>query len=109
MLNSDENIKQGEMKNRRELDNLCDVLQLFESMKILGKHGLDPSTGVHVFKYMCALHNPKEKQLQPYMKSLLDKKSLPPTLANRLAVMSSSDINHACLATATCNATASPN
>ena len=94
MLNSDENIEQGERKKRSELDNLSDVFQCIESMKILGKSGLDPSNGVHVFKYMCALHNPKEKQLQPYMKSLLDKKHLPPTLANRLTVMSSSDINH---------------
>ena len=92
IMNSEENIEQAERKKRSELDNLSDMFQCIESMKGMGKSGMDPENGVHVFKYMCALVNPNAKQLPAFLQNLLDKKSLAPTLANRVMVMSSSDI-----------------
>ena len=63
----------------------------------MGKGLLDPEKAIDVFKYAACLLDIKDKACPPYLKSLLDKKHLTPTLKNRILVMSDPAITVQCL------------
>ena len=89
ILNQSENIEQHDRKRHIELDNISAVESWMESLqKSSAEHQLSTQNALDIWKYACALEDPRSPKCPQFMKRLLKDLKKSDSRANRLAALS---------------------
>jgi hypothetical protein len=92
IINEKENYEQEKRKKTSEPDVISVVMQWGRNMESVSGGKLKPDNALDYLKYGVQLGDPRSA-VHPLLKALLDKKKLPPTTKNKIAVLTAPEIN----------------
>ena len=88
VLNQSENIEQHDRKRHIELDNISAVEQWMESVRATSAdHKLNASSALDIWKYACALGDPRSPSCPKWLMKLMKDAGKSDTKGNRLAAV----------------------